>query len=169
MYDRGRTSTLETMLVTIILILLTVAVFSLVAAGKDSYGRILKDRDDLGRARIAISYINVKVRQNDHAGAVYLSENSIAGLKTLVIKHKDELEGMSTYIFHEDGALFECFIEEGIPPGRDNAVKVCDIDSLSIEQGENMSLKLSAGYDIAGKPKKLEAVIALRTAEGGRQ
>jgi hypothetical protein len=170
MYDRGRTSTLETMLVTLILILLTAAVFSLLAAGKETYGKILKNRDDLGRARIAISYINVKVRQNDQAGAVYLSEDIIPGVNPLVISHKGDLEGMYTYIFHVNGALFECFIEEGIFPGMDNAIKVCYVDDFSIEPGnEAMALKLSAGYSIAGKAKKLEAFISLRTVEGERQ
>lgn len=168
MYDRGKTNTLETLLVTIMLILLTAAVFSLVAAGGETYGKILKNRDELGRARIAISYINVKVRQNDQAGAVYLSGDVIPGLKTLVIKHKGELEGMYTYIFHENGALFECFIEEGIYPKREYAMKVCSVDDLSIEPGEEgIALKLSAGYRFAGKDKKLLADIALRTGEGG--
>lgn len=166
MSDRDRTNTIETVLVTILLIIFASAIFLLVASGGEAYKNILANRESLGRARVASSYISVKIRQNDTSGAVYVTDEAADDQKTLVIVHSNELEGYISYIFFNDGALYESFVSEDTKPGVDNAMLVCWVDELDIYASDDgQSIMLSAGYMINGSLKHFNSRILLRSSE----
>lgn len=164
MNGRSRTSIIETLLVTIILIFFSVAVFSLVASGSDTYKKIIDNKDDLSQARVALSYINVKIRQNDTSNNVYISDEIFSQTNTLIIKHTGILKGMITYIFYDNGVLWECFIQDSIKPDKEMAMKVSAVDSLKLsDSDEGNIIHIEAGYHIGDKAKTLKNNIILRT------
>lgn len=166
MSDRGRTNTIETVLVTILLIIFATAIFLLVASGGEAYKNILKNRESLSRARVASSYINVKIRQNDTTGAVYISDDAITDKKTLVIIHTGQLDGYVTYIFFDSGALYESFVSEDIRPGMDNALMICRVNEVKISSSDDeRSILISSGYMQNNKPGYIDSQIYLRSGE----
>ena len=164
MDGRSRTSIVETILVTIILIFFSIAIFSLIAAGSDTYKKIIDNKDDLSQARVALSYVNVKIRQNDTSNNVYISDNIFSKTDTLVIRHSGELEGMITYIFYDNGVLWECFVQDDIKPEKEMAMKISVVDSLKLSDSDKGStIHIEAGYHKGDKAKTLESNIVLRT------
>jgi hypothetical protein len=168
---RDKTNTIETLLVTVILIIFTAAVFALIAAGGGTYKKILDGKDSASRARTALSYAVVKIRQNDTAGMISVSNDAIPGKSALVIKHTGDLAGMVTYIFFEDGTLWECFIQDTQEPGTDSAMKICRVGNFTVrEMNDGKMIYIESGYKWNGSEKTLKSMVYLRTvSRGGEQ
>jgi hypothetical protein len=161
---RNKANTIETLLVTVILIILTAAVFALIAAGGGTYKKILDGKDSASRARTALSYAAVKIRQNDTAGMISVSNDAIPGISALVIRHTGDLAGMITYIFFEDGTLWESFIQDTQKPGMDNAMKICRVDNFTVsEKNEGKMIYIESSYGRNGSEETLKSTIYLRT------
>jgi len=159
MEGREKTGAVETLLVIILLVILSVAVFSLAASGGKAYRKILENRNSFSSARVALLYLDVKIRQNDNLHSVHISGDVIPETDTLIIEHPDE---MMTYIFFNDGALWESYIHNSVEPSKDLAMKVCGVSGLEMQENGKM-IRLSAGYVYNDSEKYISSVIYLRT------
>ena len=102
----------ELLLAMAILSILAASLVSLLSTGSSLFVNTEKYYQSQLEARTALSYITVKIRQNDVAGAVELRR--IAGLSSLLAEQKDALvirnrldSTKSWVIYFDDGVLYE--------------------------------------------------------------
>jgi hypothetical protein len=162
MTGRGRSSTIEALLVTAILVFFTAAIFSLTTSGSSTYEKISSNKTELGRARVCISYINVKIRQNDVSDNIFVDDDGV-----LIIRHTGDLDGMTTYIFYDGGILWECFIEDSADPDIDLAIKISKVEDLDISASDDgRMIFVNAVYSKGDEKASLKSTVTLRTGEG---
>lgn len=151
---------IEVFFVILIIIGLCVSAAVLMDAGKRAYERILENNNQLENARIAISYLGMRIRQNNESGSVKLIPKVIEDNDAIKITHSGDFEGMTTYIFYSDGQLKEIFTWEGIEPEMDFSETIVSLQGLDIEAG-NGFFKFTAHFSEDGVPKKLEQIIGV--------
>ncbi len=139
----------ETFMVTLLLILFAIMVSILIFEGSSTYKKVLNSKESEENARIALSFINMKIKQNDLANRVYL--DYYEGFdNTIVIEYGNEEEGLFSYIYFKDGALYECY-SEGVLSD-ELSTKIVDVNggSLNISEDGLIESRISVnGRDIS--------------------
>ena len=135
MDNKGYT-TVELVLVLLLLLLFGVTTFTLIFAGSDTYQRISNNKNAETDARIALSYLNVKIRQNDMAGKIEV-KNYPGTERTALVLHDTRPESdLVTWIFWENGMLLECLISEGDLPSSDFSFLIVEVDDFTVSYDE---------------------------------
>lgn len=162
---KARTNkTIESFIVIILMVVVLAAMVILMNSGRIAYSRIIDNADSLSDARTALSYINMKVRQNDAEGSIDYAEDVFDDLDALVIKHSGAEEGMTTYIFYDGDALREVYVIEGRQPDPDDGILIANLNGLEILLDKDKALLVAtAYYDISGETKRMEKVIGIRS------
>jgi len=101
----------ESIMVILLMIVFAVSISVLIYQGSRTYRTILRDKDIAENNRIAFSYINMKIKQNDTEGAIYLDVLPPINDDVLVISHHGLEKGLMTYVFFYEGALWECYTD----------------------------------------------------------
>ena len=70
MRSRGKVLAIESLVVMLVLILFAFVVFWVIDAGTGAYDKILVEKETTQNARVAYSYIDTKIKQNDNSGCV---------------------------------------------------------------------------------------------------
>ena len=83
-------SVIELLIALAIMALLGSSLIALMGAGGDAFRRVLSDRDAQAEARIAVSYVTVKIRQNDARGRVSIEASDSEAYPGNVLKIKDD-------------------------------------------------------------------------------
>jgi len=130
MYARSRALSVEMVMVMLVLIVFALVVFSLICAGTNAYSGILGDKENTQSARVAYSYINMKLKQNDTMGCVSVEETEFGN--TLVILSEDG--EYVTYLFLNDGALYECVTAQGMQPSVAAANRITTLEDFTLER-----------------------------------
>jgi len=151
---------IEVFFVIMIIIGLCISAVVLMDAGKKAYGRILENNTQLENARIALSYLGMRVRQNNELdGVIYMSE-AIDGSNAVKLTHSGDLEGMVTYIYFKEGELRELFTWAGSEPDPEFSEVIVALNGLDIEKGGGY-LKFTAQYMEDGAVKSLEQIVGV--------
>ncbi|MDF1617788.1 DUF4860 domain-containing protein [Petrocella sp. FN5] len=101
----------ESIMVILLMIIFAVSISVLVYQGSQVYETILRDKEMAENNRIALSYINMKIKQNDTKDAIYLDTYPSVNEDVLVILHHGLEKGLITYVFFHEGALWECYTD----------------------------------------------------------
>ncbi len=109
-------------------------------------------------ARIALSYVNMMVKQNDSKGNIRSAEPEL-GLNGMIIDNYMGEEDLSIAVYFEDGTLYECLYSETFD--KTLSEKVVDIEYVEFSVGKN-DLHIEVTY---GK-KSLLKYIHFRTSGG---
>ncbi len=157
----GRGS-LETLFVSVLLLLFGLVAFTLVSAGADSYGRILTEREKNADLRLAASYVTMRLRQFDAAGCIDIEETSSG--PALLLRERQEELALVTYIYLYDGALRELFLEEGAafdPLAGEEIVPAGGFAVSWLTAGDKSALQIA----ITGQDgESVSSVVSLRAA-----
>lgn len=130
MNTRSRALSVEMVMVMLVLIVFALVVFSLIGAGTNAYSGIIDNKQNTQSARVAYSYINMKLKQNDEAGCVSVEETDFGN--ALVILSEDG--EYVTYLFCSDGTLYECVTAEGDTPSIAAANRITTLEDLTLER-----------------------------------
>ncbi|HPJ21392.1 MAG TPA: DUF4860 domain-containing protein [Clostridia bacterium] len=163
--NRTRTNkTIESFVVIILMVVVLASMVVLMNSGRVAYSRILSNSKSIQDARTALSYINMKIRQNDMEGSMEYSESILDGMDALVIRHSGAEEGMVTYIFHDGHALREVYVMEDRVPDPEDGILIVEIDGIDIglEEDEGI-LRVTVYYDEGTDRKSMERVIGIRS------
>lgn len=153
--------------------LLVAACFSLFFTGQSTYGGIYGDYQHQNEARIAMSYLNVKIRQNDYilptgSHSVTVVEESVSGKKYLRVFVGPDADDFD-YIYEDvHGALritqditkAEAFADDQVLIAE--RLEGISISSPETEPGvyDRSTINIEIGY---GGGKKLSETIILRS------
>ncbi len=110
------------------IIILTVATAVIILYSKDIYGKVNRYTENFQDLEVAMSYINVKVRQNDRSGVISVKTVEGLGEKALVFTENE----ISTWIFEFDNKLIEKKAEQGTEPVLQNYIVIAEIEGFEV-------------------------------------
>ena len=152
---RNKSLAIESIAVMIVLIFMAFLVFLVVRSGSSSYNKILTDKQNTESARVAYSYINMKIKQNDSASRISVADTRYGAALRI------DSGAYSTYIFFAQGRLYEC-LTKGDPPEADAANAITKLSGFEVsKKGRYIRIKLSSEKN--GVAENLEGTVALRT------
>lgn len=108
-YGKAR---IETVLVMLMLVLFSISTYTLVVSTASSYEKNHSDMDAKDNLRLALSYIDLKIKQSDKKG-IYVLEKAIEDKDVIVVENKIKGEIYQNIIYFKDGFLKEMLIKKG--------------------------------------------------------
>ena len=133
MQGRSKAISVEMVMVMLVLIVFAFVVFSLIGAGTSAYSRILGDNERMQSARVAYSYINMKLKQNDAAECVSVEQTEIGDTLVIVSESGEYV----TYLFCSSGSLYECMTAQGGLPSVAAANRITTLESFAVARDGN--------------------------------
>lgn len=158
MYIRNKVLAIESIVVMFVLILLSFVVFLIIRSGSNAYENIINEKHNAESARVAYSYINMKIKQNDSSGFISVIDTEYGD--TLMIDSGDG--EFCTYIFFTKGTLFECLTRKGDSPNVDASNSITGLDGFRISFGEGY-IDIVCISESGGNAQTFEGTVGLRT------
>jgi len=159
MGNRNKALGIESLTVMIVLIIFAFVVFMVIEAGAGAYDKIVDDKQSTSGARVAYSYISMKVKQHDAAGGVAVEQSDYGD--TLRLDMDDT--GLCAYIFYAEGALYECIAEPEDGPSVSAANKITHLDDFRISQA-GRTLRIECVYEREeGERQVITGAVGLRS------
>jgi hypothetical protein len=157
----------ESILVMMLLIIFAVSTCLMIIEGSESYRTILKQKEIEENARIALSYINMRIKQNDVQDHITIEKGLVEGRDVLTLMHSGEETGYITYLFWDEEYLWECYTDVSTKPTKDLSERIVPIDNLnfSMDQEQN-SVNIQIQYSYGKKQLTLNNLVAIRTSKG---
>ncbi len=107
---RNKAFAIESIAVMFVLIIFAFTVFVVIDAGSSAFDNIVGEKRLAETARVAYSYINTKVRQNDAVSRIDVADTGFGKALQIAFEDGEYL----TYIFFSDGALYECIAKKDV-------------------------------------------------------
>ena len=162
------TKSIEFFFVILLILGLCISAAILMNAGRKSFSRIIENNNRLDDARIAVSYIGMRIRQNDTGGNVRFVNNAVEGCNAIELIHSGAEEGMATYIYCKDGELREIYFWSEDGPDPEFSDTVAKVDGLDAEFDEKAGyFTITVSYEEDGIEKHMKKVIGLMSGGGG--
>lgn len=146
---------IETLMVTVLLIIFSIIIAVLIFRGSSSYQNTISSKETDENIRIALSFIDMKIKQNDIANRISVDEYDEFG-KVLTIAYGGEEDGLYSYIYHKGGALYECYTD--MPLDHSLSGKVVDVDDISMALSDELLT-----ITVTSKGKSLTKKSAIRS------
>jgi hypothetical protein len=158
MHSRSRVFAVESISVMLVLILFAFVVVTLISSGSHAYEHILDSKKATESARVAFSFVNMKVKQNDIAGRIDIVNTAFGD--ALKIESDDGI--YSTYIFFSEGALYECLTIKGVEPSADAGNLITELSGFELRRdGRQLDIRCTCGS--GEEAETMEGVVSLRT------
>ncbi len=164
MSGRRKNVAIESFLVVILMIVFSISVAVLIVQGSSTFQKTLEYREREENLRIAMSYINMAIRQNDGIGVINFPDPPSGYDMLLQIKHSGKESGMSTYIYFKEGQLYECYTDGPLNPQLSTAIVPLKGMGLNYD-AENAMVTFHYPHTIENEATTLEQIISLRTRE----
>lgn len=153
---------IELILVMILLMLFGLSTFMLVVSGSNAYATTVSERDNLADRRVALSYIDNKIRQHDQQKAVEVRKNKLNGGVAIVLKEGQGENAFETWIYENDGLLREAYLKKGVPLSDDMSFEICKIDHFDVRREKNL-LYVQVGRKKGNEMNSSEIIIKLNS------
>lgn len=163
MKSRNISVSIESLLVMVLLVIFAAAMSILIMRGSESYERLLSNKINEENARIALSYVNMMVRQNDRDGGIEYRENAVEGIDAIFVDQSDGDLALGTYIYYHDGYLRACYTDT--IPMINLSEEVVEVRDFKYELDEDM-ITLAVAYEEDDRLQELLRYIHIRTADG---
>ena len=160
----GRTQA-EVLAVFVLLLILGISIFTLATAGGTAYQRAEQNRTAQGELRVALSFLQMKLRQSDVAGAVALAPNPVNGQDALVLTEVIQETTYETWLYHDEGYLREALILAGETFNNDMSFEIAKLDALSLRvnaEGSGLVIRVST-HDGRNQPLQAQTSQAIRS------
>ena len=92
----------------------------------------------------SLSYITMKIRQNDQEGATRIYLDEFDGHEALAIEQTFSDTEFVTYIYEANGKLKEIFLQQGAEASAHSGTTIMEIENLDIETLSDGLLKFSS-------------------------
>lgn len=167
-FNRDGYTLIELLLVMMLLLVFGVTIFTLIYSGSETYERISNNKNAQSDARIALSYLNVKLRQHDYADGIAVKPFPGTGQNALVLYDYNVDGDLETWIFWSEGKLLECLISPGDVPDEALSFTIVDIEGFQISYDENhQAVTGVVTYAYNGRTLSQSCEIMLRAGKGG--
>ncbi len=156
----------ELMMVFALIALFGILCFTLIQAGGGAYERLAENRSNKSFARVALSYMENRVRQGDVGEAVMITDNPLEDEgKALVISGITGVPDEELWIMQYGDELVEYYVMHGEDINPSAYFSIAEIDSFSVERTGD-TIKLTIGYIQNDKELYQTRIITLRSKGG---
>lgn len=162
----GRTQT-EVLAVFTLLLMMGLCIFSLAAAGSMAYHKTDAMRTAQIEVRVAISFVQMKIRQADAVASIRIEPNPVNGANSLVLSETISGRRYDTWIYHDAGSLREALVLAGDPFDNDKAFPVSELDGFEIQANATGSGLIVRAWSHDGKSKTLQSQVSMAMRSGG--
>lgn len=152
-------TSIESFLVMVLMIVFAVSTMFIIIEGKEAFERVTENKIEDENARIALSFVNKRIKQDDFTGSIEVIEDGVEGIKSLRVNHGD---GMYTYIYEYDGIMFECYTDE--EPSLHLSTEIVPVKNLEFEMIGNQ-IVMTLDYEYHGTMIPIEQITTLRSKE----
>ncbi len=152
-------TSIESFLVMILMTIFAVSISFIIMQGKATFERVTENKIQDENARIAFSYVNKRIKQNDEKNSIKVIENAVEGLDALRIAHSYE-QGLYTYIFYYEGFMYECYTS--IEPTIRLSTEIVAIKDLSFKEEEHKIITRLL-YEYQGQDILVDQITSLRS------
>ncbi|MCL2351341.1 MAG: DUF4860 domain-containing protein [Firmicutes bacterium] len=166
---RGRNALTEPVTVLVLMLMFGFAVYSLVYEGGEAEKRLSAEKSARMGARVAGSYVKVRLRQNDAADRISVEPNGLNGGDSIVIRNRfpeDPESGYDAWIYWADGELREVLAAPGETPAWEGANVIAKTGGFSAVMKDGAVSYDAGNAGVVGPPD----TVSLRSAAeaGGR-
>lgn len=159
---------LELTMMIVLIFLFGVAIYQIINQGKSTEEKIIAKKTAQIDARIALSFLNVKIKQNDIRDKIKIKVLEQNKKNALVIEERSQDTNYDTWIYFYDGKLYECITDEGKQPQQDLSTQISAIDDFNIGYNKNKRAiinKIDYSYKLDDKvvTDKLESIVNVRS------
>lgn len=148
----------ESVAVMLVLILFAAAVFVVIGAGAAAFEGIIDRKTNTEAARVAYSYINMKIKQNDAASLIDVVPTDFGGALRIELPDDEYV----TYIFFADDTLYECIARKDAQPRVEAANNITKLGGFGISR-DGQSIRITCVCGRGGKTQTVQGVVGLRT------
>lgn len=142
-------SLIELIFVMVLLILFGLTTFTLVIAGSNTYGKLTNTRNSNSELRVALSYVNMKVRQNDSLNSISIQMASKGKGNAVVISKVMGGKPYETWIYCSKGVLREALVKKGVRPSEELSTEIAVISGFKayfINDNKNLYVEVSKPF-----------------------
>lgn len=153
----------ESIMVILLMILFAVSISVLIYQGSLTYRHIIDNKNEEENVRIALSYVNMRIKQNDIADKIVVDENGFEMEDVLIITHTGDEVGLFSYIYYYEGYLWECYTDGPL----DHALssEVIPLKAMTIEfDYDNNAVITTIPYKHNADTIQLTQISSLRSA-----
>ncbi len=126
--------------------------FLVVTLGANVYQSTVSTMEENFSGRTALSYVAEKIRQNDSADSVSLTQ--IGDTPALRLLQTLDDEEYATYIYYTEGCLRELFTRMSLEPSLEAGQTILELDSFSVRQVQENLYQFTV-TDEKGRPVSL--------------
>jgi prepilin-type N-terminal cleavage/methylation domain-containing protein len=158
-------SLIELVLVMALLVIFGLSTFTLVVSGSGAYKNILDKKEANSELRVAISYINMRIRQNDSVDSVRVEKSPFGNDAAIVTEEVIDNSTYETWIFWHEGKLREALVRQGESVTVDISFVIADIDGFSaLYNNDKKSILLDVWRVEEGLKKDYSSLVFLKSA-----
>lgn len=155
-------ASVESIMVILLLIIFAASICILIFEGSRTYRTIITNKTQDENVRIALSYVNMRIKQNDVKDTIAIDPTGYEGHSVLVIHHFGEEEGLISYIYYSDGILWECYTEG--PLDHSLSSEIIPVESIQFTyNSQARQIVTSISYLQGNESKQLKQLTSLRT------
>lgn len=114
--DESGSAVIELIMVMVFIIFFGLSSIALMQSGAGAQQRIIDNKKNQADARIAVSYVNARVRMNDAIGRIEIARLERTGSNGILIRHRTTAADFDRWIYFEDGNLLEALTNPGEQP-----------------------------------------------------
>ncbi len=164
MFKRSRHNATESFLVVLLLTIFCCAIAIMILQGSQTFKQIIEDKNTIEDLRIATSYINMIVAQNDSLDSITVERSFLDKHSALVVKHSGDEAGFTTYIYCEDNYLWELYAVNGEQPDPAMAIKLVPAKAVAFDYDEQKhAIVVNYDYSYRNRAEHIQEIVALKT------
>ncbi|MDR1000135.1 MAG: DUF4860 domain-containing protein [Clostridiales bacterium] len=160
--DERGSGLVELLMVMTLMIFFGYTIYILIFTGSAALQRIDAQRAAQADARIALSYVNVRVRQSDGARQIAVLPNGINGKPSLLLRYRQVDGAYDTWIFWFDGKLMEVLADADESPDWLGGDTIATIQGFTPALNDG-SLTNVIEYKYGEESREVRQIISLRT------
>lgn len=162
MYNKRIKTSVESIMVILLMIIFAASICLLIFEGSRTYRAIINNKVTDENVRIALSYVNMRIKQNDVEDHILIEANQPLYGDVLTIHHHGDEDGLTSYIYHKDGHLYECYTDGSIDHNLSS--EIIPIEGINFRYNtEGSQIVTTITYLDAQSTKDIVQLTTLRT------
>jgi len=164
--DESGNTLVELIMVMVLMVFFGFTIFTLIQAGSQTEQRIIDNKNAQVDARIAASYLNVRIRKNDSAGKIEIMPVEHTGENGILLKYRSFEEEYDRWIYFSDGKLLECITDPNVAPEDNLSTVIVELEGFDVFYDEaRNALVTTIRYEYNGALEEINSTVKLRNTK----
>lgn len=104
-----KTISIEAFFVMVLFMIFAISIVMMIVSGKNSYEKILNEKESVESMRVASSYFRMKIKQSNQAGDIQVIHDEKLGTDLLEIGQESEEGSYKIALYYHDGKIWETY------------------------------------------------------------